>query len=90
MTMFIRLAAGVLCFGVLALAGVCFDPACLPNVLHGWAPDKKTSMAEELARKEQLDQREAVLRRQGQAKRTVAAEFGRGHRAVPRVGSGVA
>jgi hypothetical protein len=74
MTMFIRLAAGVLCCGVLALAVVCFDPACLLNVLHGWAPDKKASMAEELARKEQLDQREAVLRRQRQAKRTVAAE----------------
>jgi hypothetical protein len=74
MTMFIRLAAGVLCFGVLALAVVYFDPACLLNVLHGWAPDKKVSLAEELARKEQLDQREAVLRRLRQAKRTVAAE----------------
>ena len=72
--MFIRLAAGVLCFGVLALAVVYFDPACLLNVLHGWAPDKKVSLAEELARKEQLDQREEALRRQRQAKRQVAAD----------------
>jgi hypothetical protein len=88
MTKFLRLAAGVLCVGVLALGVVYFDPACLINFPHPWDSDKKASVAEEVARNEQLDEREAALRRQRQAKRSVAAEPGRGHRAVPLVGSG--
>jgi hypothetical protein len=74
MTKFIRLAAGFLCFGMLALGVVYLDLACSLNFPYGWDPDKKVSIAEEIARKEKLDQREAALRRQNQAKRTVAAE----------------
>jgi hypothetical protein len=74
MTKLIRLAAGVLCLGGLGLGVVVFDPACLINFPHRCDPDKKASLAEEIARKEELDQQEAALRRQRQAKRTVAAE----------------
>jgi len=71
----IRVAAGTLCLGVLALGVVVFDPACLLTFPHRGDPDKKASLAEESARKEQLNQQEAVLRRQRQAKRRVAAEI---------------
>ena len=74
MSKFIRLAAGTLCVGVLALGVVYFDPACLIHFPHRWDPDNKTSLAEEVARDEQLDQQEAALHRQRHAKRRVAAE----------------
>jgi hypothetical protein len=78
----LRLAAGVLCVGVLAMGVVHFDPACLLNFPHGRDPDKRASMAEEVARIAQLDQQEAALRRQRQAKRTVAAEVIAGRRGL--------
>ena len=71
---FIRLAAGVCCLGVVALGVVVFDPACLPTFPPRWDPDNRASLAEEVARNERLDEQEAALRRQRQAKRTVAAE----------------
>jgi hypothetical protein len=74
MSKFLRLAAAVLCVGVLALGVVYFDPACMLTFPHRWDPDKRASMAEEIARNEQLDQQEAALRRQRQAKRRVAEE----------------
>ena len=74
MSKFLRLTAGVCCLGVLALGVVVFDPACLITFPDRWDPDKRASMAEEIARNEQLDQQEAALRRQRQAKRRVAAE----------------
>ena len=74
MSKFLRLAAGVLCLGVLALGVVVFDPACLSNFPHRWDPDKRASMAEEVARNEELDQREAAIRRRREAKAHVAAE----------------
>ena len=74
MSKFLRLAAAVLCVGVLALGVVYFDPACMLTFPHRWDPDKKASLVEEIARNEQLDQQEAALRRQRQAKRAVAAE----------------
>src|SRR6516164_7638903 len=74
MTKFLRLAAGILCVGVLALGVVVIDPACLSNFPHRRGPDRKASLAEEIARNEQLDQQEAALHRQRQAKRRVAAE----------------
>jgi hypothetical protein len=70
----IRVAAGTLCLGVLALGVVVFDPACLLTFPHREDPDKKASLAEEIARKEQLNQQEAALRRQWQTKRRLAAE----------------
>jgi hypothetical protein len=66
--------AGTLCLGVRALGVVVFDPACLLTFPHRWDPDKKASLAEEIARKEQLNQQEAAPRRQRQAKRRLAAE----------------
>ena len=48
----IRLAAGILCLGVLALGVVVFDPACLSNFPHRGDPDKKASLVEEIARNE--------------------------------------
>ena len=70
----IRLGAAVLCLGVLALGVVVFDPACLLTFPHRGDTDKKASMAEEMARNEQLDQQEAALHRQRQTKRRVAGE----------------
>jgi hypothetical protein len=74
MTKFLRLAAGILCVGVLALGVVVIDPSCLSNFPHRRGPDNKASLAEEIARNEQLNQQEAALHRQRQAKRRVAAE----------------
>ena len=74
MTKFLWLAAGILWLGVLALGVVVFDPASLSNFPHRRDPDQKVSLGEEIARNEQLDQQEAALRRQRQAKRRVAAE----------------
>jgi hypothetical protein len=74
MTKLIRLAAGVLCLGALALGVVAFDPACLPTLPHRWDPDKTASLAEEFARQEELDQREDAIRHRRQTKEHVAAE----------------
>ena len=74
MTNFLRLSAGFLCLGVLALGVVLFDPSCLSTFPHRWDPDKKASLAEEIVRNEKLDQQEAALHRQRQAKRRVAEE----------------
>jgi hypothetical protein len=74
MSKFLRLGAGVLCLGMLALGVVVFDPACLLTFPHRGDPDKNASLADEIARNEQLDQQEAALRRQRRAKRRVVAE----------------
>jgi hypothetical protein len=74
MCKFLRLAAGVCCLGVLALGVICVDPACLIHFPPGCDPDSRVSVADEVARHEHLNQQEAALRRQRQAKRTVAAE----------------
>jgi hypothetical protein len=74
MTKFIRLAAGILCVGVLALGVVVIDPACLSSFPRRPASDEKALLAEEIARQEQLVQREAALRQLRQAKQRVAAE----------------
>ena len=55
MTRFIRVSAGILCLGVLALGVVVFDPSCLLTFPHRGDPDKNASLVEEIARKEQLD-----------------------------------
>jgi hypothetical protein len=69
-----RLAAVVLCVGVLALGVVCFDPACPLTYPAPWDPDRRDSMAETLARREHLKQlQEATLRRL-EAKWQVAKE----------------
>ena len=54
-------------------------PAHLPP---RWDPNDWASLAEEIARNEQLDEQEAALRRQRQAKRLVAAEVIAGRRSL--------
>ena len=74
MSKFLRLAAGVLCVGVLALGVVVFDPACPLTYSPRRDSATRASMAEEVARNEELDQREAAIRRRREAKAHVAAE----------------
>ena len=64
MSKLIRLAAVVLCVGVLALSVVYFDPACPLTYPTPWDPQRRSSMAEELTRQEHLNQlHEASFRR---------------------------
>jgi hypothetical protein len=76
MNLFLRPAAVVLCLGVLALGVVAFDPTYPPQV----DPHLRSSMAEELARRERLKQLEDASFRRTQAKRQVAAEVIAGRR----------
>jgi hypothetical protein len=68
MSKFLRLAAVVLCLGVLALGVV---PLTYPP---RWDSGKGASVAEEVARNGELDQREAAIRRRREAKAQVAKE----------------
>jgi hypothetical protein len=64
MTKYLRLASGVLYLGVLALGVVYFDPACPLTHSPRWDSGTRASMAEEVARNEQLKQfREASFPR---------------------------
>jgi hypothetical protein len=71
---FLRLAAGLCCLGVLVLCVVYFDPACPLTYLPQRDSGTRASMAEEVARNEELDRREAAIRRRREAKAQVAAE----------------
>jgi hypothetical protein len=72
----------MLCIGVLALGVVFFDPSCLLTYPAPWDPDRRDSMAETLARGEQLKQlREASYRRFG-AKWQIAQEVIAGRRSL--------
>ena len=74
MTKLIRLAAGVLCLGALALGVVAFDPACLPTSSPSGDPDKKPSLAEGVAQRERLNQQQGAIHRRDEAKRRLTAE----------------
>jgi hypothetical protein len=74
MSKFLRLAAGVLCVGVLALGVVAFHFGCPRTDPPSNDPNLRSSMPEEGARKEQLDQLEDAIRRRREAKRRVAEE----------------
>jgi hypothetical protein len=74
MSKYLRLAAGVLCFGVLALSVVLFDPACPLTFPPQGDSTKRHSLAEEVQRNEELDQREAAIRRRREAKVQVVKE----------------
>jgi hypothetical protein len=80
MSMFLRPAAVVLCLGVLALGVVAFDPACLPTYPPPGDPNLRSSMAEEVVRRERLKQLEDASFRRTEAKRQVAAEVIAGRR----------
>ena len=82
MSKLLRFAAGVLCIVVLALGVVFFDPSCLLTYPAPWDPDRRDSMAEMLARSEQLKQlHEASYRRLG-AKWQIAREVIAGRRSL--------
>jgi hypothetical protein len=82
MSKLLRLAAAVLCVGVLALGAVFFDPACLHTYPALWDPIRRDSMAETLARSELLKQlHEASYRRLG-AKWQIAKEVIAGQRSL--------
>jgi hypothetical protein len=74
MRKFLRLASGVLGFGVLALGVVAFHFACPRTDPPPKDPDLRSSMTEEGARKEQLGQLEEAIRRRREAKWQVAEE----------------
>jgi hypothetical protein len=63
MSTFIRLAAGVLCLGVLALGAVAFDFACSVTFLPRWDSAKSASIADAVERNERLNQRKEAIRR---------------------------
>jgi hypothetical protein len=75
MTKLLRLAAGILCLGVLALGVVVFDFACPRTDPSSNDPNRRSSMAEEVARHEQLDQLAEAIRRRREAKRQVVEEM---------------
>jgi hypothetical protein len=80
MPKFLRLA--VLCVGLLALGAVYFDPSCLLTYPAPWDPDRRDSMAETLARGEELKRmHEASYRRLG-AKWQIAKEVIVGQRSL--------
>ena len=82
MSKFLRLAAVVLCLGVLVLSVVSFDPACPLTYSAPWDTNRRFSMAEDLARREHLKQlREASLRRL-EAKWQIAQEVSAGQRSL--------
>jgi hypothetical protein len=80
--MFLSLASGIVCMGLLSLAVFVFDPACLP---HKLLPEKNASQqtwVELLKRKERLDQLEEELNRYWKSKRQVAEQVIAGQRSL--------
>jgi hypothetical protein len=82
MTKFIRLAAVVLCVGVLVLSVVYFDPACPLTFPASWDPNRRDSLAEQLARSEQLKQLHEASFRRLEAKWQIAKEVIAGRRSL--------
>jgi hypothetical protein len=74
MSTYIRSAAWVLCLGVLVLGVVAFDLACLHNAPLPGDSEVRPLLADEVARREQLRQREEATHRRHEAKRHVAGE----------------
>jgi hypothetical protein len=65
---------GVLCLGVLALGAVALDPACRLLSSFGGCSTYSGSVAAEIGRREQLDQRKEAIRHRREAKEQVAKE----------------
>ena len=82
MTKFIRLAAGMLCVGVLALGAVYFDPSCLLTYPAPWDPGRRNSMADELTRREHLKQLHEASYRRHETKWQIAQEVIAGRRGL--------
>jgi hypothetical protein len=82
MNTFLRLAAGVLCLGVLALGIVLFDFAGQLTYPHRGNSGLQASLAEELARTERLKQLRDASYRRVEAKWQVAKEVIAGQRSL--------
>jgi hypothetical protein len=82
MSTYIRSAAGVLCLAVLILGVVAFDLACLRNAPLPGDSGVRPLLADEVARREQLRQREEAAHRRDEAKRHVAGEVIAGRRSL--------
>jgi hypothetical protein len=82
MSKFLRLAAVFLCLGVLALGVVAFHFACPRTDPPSPDPNRRSSMPEEVARQEQLDQLQEAIRRRREAKWHVAKEVIVGQRSL--------
>jgi hypothetical protein len=82
MTKHLQLAEGLLCLGVLALGVVAFDFSCLRNAPLPGDSGVRPVMADEVARREQLRQREEAEHRRNEAKRRVAEEVIAGRRSL--------
>jgi hypothetical protein len=82
MTKIIRLGAGVLCLGVLALGAVALDPACRLLSSFGGRSVNRGSVAEQIGRNEALDQRKEAMRHRREAKAHVAEEVIAGRRSL--------
>jgi hypothetical protein len=74
MSKLLRLAAVVLCLGVLALGVAAFGPACLPTSSPPGDVDKRPSPAEGVALRERLNQQQGAIHRRDEAKRHLAEE----------------
>ena len=72
MSTFIRLAAGVLCLGLLALGVVAFDFTCPVTFPHPWDSAQSASIADAIERNERLNQEEEAIRGRREAKERVA------------------
>ena len=82
MTKHLQLAEGLLCLGVLALGVVAFDFSCLRNAPLPGDSEVRPLLADEVARREQLRQREEAIHRRNEAKRHVAGEVIAGRRSL--------
>jgi hypothetical protein len=71
---FLRVAAVACCLGLLALGVVYFDPACPLTYPALWDPGRTDSLAEQLARQEQLSQLHEASFRRLEAKWQIAQE----------------
>jgi hypothetical protein len=82
MSKFLRLAAVVLCLGVLVLGVVYLDPACPLTYPAPWNAEIRSSMADDLARREHLRQLEQATLYRTTAKWQIAQEVIAGRRSL--------
>ena len=82
MSKLIRLAAAVLCLGVLALGTAALDPACRLLSSFGGCSANRGSVAEHIGRNEELDQWKEAMRHRREVKAHVAAEVIAGRRSL--------
>jgi hypothetical protein len=82
MTKLLRLAAGVVFLGVLALGVIAFDPACLLTRPAPWNAEIRSSLVDDLARREHLRQLEQATLYRTTAKWQITQEVIAGRRSL--------